>query len=680
MTKRTTDSPYLEAFNPQGYVANREITNLPGHFLVQGSKNVRVVNREKVVTSPGYTLKGAAKTMNKGIRSSCDWYTSSGLYRNLRHYADRLEVWYDGAWVRLMDGLTTDAIRFTPWWSATELIDFLVFVNHSAEIHEWNGLVADVASATTNTLTKTGYLAASTISFSENPGAADTIHDSANGFLTAGFAAGDTLVISGAATAANNQTVIVSAVTASTLTLSVDDIVQTEAAGAAVVLKWPKGTWAECRAYTNGTRKVVIDGTEYTYTGGETTGTLTGVTPDPVAGGVSAGDIALQAVRTTSPAALSGYAADLATVINNHAVYGSHTSHVVYISKNTDHDDFSYTSPLRKAGEGFTLVLDSAPTAFYVGKKSLFISAGTRDWYEVKFLLSADQSNETITIEKLDTTAGQAAVSQEALVPIKKNVAYLSFEPTVDTLDRVESVRTQDDVPLSHPIKDDLIGYNTYRASGIYHQGLLRFALPAEGLELIYDIENKLWQPPANLAISHYSVIDGQLCGHSSISNETYQLDTGRNANGAKIAHLAVFGYDNFGSRFAKKVFDELIAEIYYTPGTILTDTVYYDYRGASGTRAFTVQESDADMETFAPSEAYGIGKHPLGHEPLGSTGDALDPQNKRKGRYVKGTPPLDFFERQRTFGTDTPDGYFEILAYGENVELSDSLTTFKRA
>jgi hypothetical protein len=50
--------------------------------------------------------------------------------------------------------------------------------------------------------------------------------------------------------------------------------------------------------YTTGTRKIIIDGTEFTYTGGEGTDTLTGVTPNPVTAGITAGMLAVQAPRT----------------------------------------------------------------------------------------------------------------------------------------------------------------------------------------------------------------------------------------------------------------------------------------------------------------------------------------------------------------------------------------------
>lgn len=49
--------------------------------------------------------------------------------------------------------------------------------------------------------------------------------------------------------------------------------------------------------YNSGTRSVVINGVTFTYTGGEGTDTLTGVTPDPTLNGVVAGQIIVQAPR-----------------------------------------------------------------------------------------------------------------------------------------------------------------------------------------------------------------------------------------------------------------------------------------------------------------------------------------------------------------------------------------------
>ena len=77
-----------------------------------------------------------------------------------------------------------------------------------------------------------------TIAFNENTPAADTITDSASGFLVAGFQPGDQLTVSGSTS--NDGTYVIASVTAGTIILLDRNDLATEAAGATVKLTAPK--------------------------------------------------------------------------------------------------------------------------------------------------------------------------------------------------------------------------------------------------------------------------------------------------------------------------------------------------------------------------------------------------------------------------------------------------------
>lgn len=77
-----------------------------------------------------------------------------------------------------------------------------------------------------------------TIAFNENDASADTITDSASGFLTAGFQPGDQITVSGSVS--NDGTYVVDTVTAGTITLRGPGDLTTEAAGAVVKIVAPK--------------------------------------------------------------------------------------------------------------------------------------------------------------------------------------------------------------------------------------------------------------------------------------------------------------------------------------------------------------------------------------------------------------------------------------------------------
>lgn len=674
MAKRVTQD-YVETISPVGYVNNREITNLPGDFLVKGSKNTRIVNKEKVVSGKRYALKGAAKTVNSPIVSSKDWKTNTKVYRNIRQYMYQgqceTEVWFDNAWRRVKRGGTTAEFTWTEWWYATELIDVLLGVNGTDTIFMWSGGVAEVAAVTANTISKKGYITGTTFSFDATN---RTISDSGSGFLTYGFAAGDVITVSGSTF--NNGQYTIESVTAGLITLTDDAYLTTEAAGDTVIVKWAEGgTWAEARFLTaESGRSVRIGGITYTYTGGESTGTLTGLVTSPVTNGVVAGDYAMQEIMEFTPAAIDNRKHDLIAVQNNHVYYGSSTSRTVFVSKNTDFDDFAYTSPLRVPGEGYLLTLDSTPTALVPSEDDMYISAGDDDWYRIFMEFTADQGGESVIIRKLKTAPGQAAVGKDAVAYIKNNIAFLSVERTVDTLGNIENIENRQNVSISDDIKDDMEAYDVTGAHMLYYRRSLFVCIPVHSVVLEYDLRFGYWQPPQEFPVSRLAIIDDRLCGHSSTSNETYVLFEGYNDLGAPVEYIAAFGYDNFGSRFSLKNFDETATETYLSRNTVLTKRVLYDYLGATDIREFDIDGADTSI-TFAPVATGALGQEPLGSEPLGTVGEEIP--DIVKARVIHQTSRLDFFERQVVFRAEGADIRFALIAFGENAQMSDNEANF---
>lgn len=677
-------SEYIQQLNPQGYVNNREITNLPGKYLVKGSRNVLIVNKEKVATRLGYKLVGAAKTKNKGHRSSCDWETSGDgvgqVVRNIRmNTAGEMEVFYNGNWLLFKQYIAGTRAHFlgeTGWWSEAEDLDLMLWLIGNDEVHSWAGGITEIASSTATTLTMKGNVAGTTLSFQDNGADLDTIEDSANGFVVAGFQIGDTILVQGSVS--NDGEYTISDVTAGVLTLGVNDSLTTEAAGAAVVVKRPGATWGESRFLSAGS--VNINGTDYSYTGGTDTATLTGLTAVP--GGLG-GVTVFQSVTVSSPGHLDGLKLDIIGMVNNYIFYGSTTSRAITISSADDYTDFTFTIPLRKPGEGFDMTVDSPPTAFVNDEDVMWISGRKNSWYKVSFTLAADQGSETIQIQKLKTATGQGAVSQDVIIHIKNSVAFLSFEPTIDTLGNVQNLlNTSTAVPISYEIRDDLLRYDLRDAHGIFYQNQIFITLPREAKLLIYNTFESFWQPPQDLAIGRLALIDIDgngtqvLCGHSSESNETYQLFAPNTYNdlGGPINFVMAFGYDNFGTRFTPKNADEFATELYGSPNSKVKDTMLYDYKGASGIRTFLI-DCAKEAIRFTPPVGGGFGENEIGSQPLGSLTTPIDDLSKIK--VVNETTMQDFFERQRVFSCSDLDARFAVIAYGENVEVSDNIPVY---
>lgn len=429
-------------------------------------------------------------------------------------------------------------------------------------------------------------------------------------------------------------------------------------------------TWTEERFIATGTnydKKIVINGTEYTYTGGESTNTLTGVTPDPSSEPVDS--VAVQSVTTKSNKPASGVKNDLIAILENQVYVGSLTNRQVYKSKVNDFLTYTFSSP-RLTGEGAILTLDASPTAFIVQEEYLYISAGNDQWYRVIFEMSSDLTNESLFVKRLSTTAQEAAISQNAVAKIKNNVVYISNEPTLDTLGRIEDVDTPQAVNLSDPIKTDFDGYDFSNCDLKYYKNNLYIALPSEGLVLIYNIAKGFWEAPQTLPIRRFAIIGGELYGHSSDVKETYKLFTTYNDNENPIEAVARFSYQDFGARAVLKNFDEHFTEGYISTNTTLDLTVRYDYEGFTAISDFEIKGDDEAI-LFQPSASGGLGKTSLGKEPLGTTKDEIP--DLAKFRQKDTTLKQDFFELQVEYKTNQTGARWELLSFGNNTYISSN-------
>lgn len=447
-------------------------------------------------------------------------------------------------------------------------------------------------------------------------------------------------------------------------------IAEIDSTTSSTITKTGTETWAEARINTSTNKVVIINGTEYTYTGGETTTTLTGVTPDPT--GEADGSIAIQKIATDTNKPGSGLTNDIIEILNNQVYVGDYTSREVYVSTSSSLSNFSTISTPREVGESALFTLDNAPTAFVVQEQTMYISAGKSDWYATKIELQNSGTTfiENISVEKLKNAPQQAAQSKDLVANIKNSVVFISHEPTLDELGRVENVNTPQSKPLSDPIKPDFDSYNFTGGDVVYYKNQIFIAVPAESVVLIYDINNGWWQPPAQMPIAKFSVYQGKLIGHSSLVSESYELfkDGVYSDKGNVINMQAVFTYRNFGDRALLKNFDEFYSEGYISGNTNLTLTLQYDYQGGTSEGEYSIVGSDQDI-TVGNTVSGSLGYLPLGAGPLGSSMDAE--ADLKKFRVVHGMREVNFHEMRAIYSTTDENAQFEILGHGPQVRIA---------
>ncbi|MBK3666171.1 hypothetical protein JJE66_33740 [Bradyrhizobium diazoefficiens] len=675
-----------------GYVSKPEITQLSPNYLVKGSRDVLVDYANRVISRNGYTLYNQANTNAGGIKGSFEWETSTGTFLSFRSFDHTLQFDWNGTYNSLLTNLRSPYVEFVRVLDFTEQTDVLLFVNgDGAQMHRWSGGVSKVRSSTSTTVTKQGVLTAvTTIAFNAGDGVsvAPTITNSSNSFVSAGFAAGDILHVAGSAS--NNSNFTIASVAAGMITLVMSDVLVSEAAGATVTLYNQTGpTWKSARFFSSVSgRAIVYNGVSYTYTGGETTDTLTGLTSFPT---VTAGDSVWQASDTIAlPSAITSadgsFYPDLIGTQLNIVYLGSTKSALIFGSKANDYTNFTLTSP-RAQGDPILQPLTSGPCTCIIPvdtdrqilniQNTLVFGSGSDSFDQIDFHMSADNTTELCRIIRYKTAKTDGVYSKNGICPIKNNTLYISNEPALVPLSQatLENSNDRRNVPLSDPIKDDFDAYDFTDSHVVYWKRAVYITVPSQGILLIYDMMRNLWQPPQYIPVSRLAVIDGWLYGHCSTTNETYKLFVGTNDNGSQIKQRARFAYNNGGSRTRVKSMSQYWTDGYITPNATITMYQYFGYNGYLGVKSLTITGSDESIAVLP--EASPLGTDVFGVDPLGGASLSAIPGLPYSGSILARFYQIDtmarkqFVESYVEYATDDLDAQFAILAHGSNMQDS---------
>lgn len=501
-----------------------------------------------------------------------------------------------------------------------------------------------------------------------------TITDSQSNFVNAGFAAGDTLTVSGST--ANNRNFTIASVAAGTLSLIMSDVLTTEVAGPSITIHNGEPTWASSRFLTSSTRKITYNGVDYAYTGGEAGDTLRGLTAFPT---VTLGDAVWQTpivlANSTSDFS-SNFKQNLIGHDSNQLILASTKSQEVYISKIVDYSVFTLTSP-RAPGDPAKVVIDNYVTFLQQvdnaaqTTSSVVIGGGKSEMFKLDYKLTQDNASELVRVIPLKTAGSSGLVSGGAMAAIKNATVYISREPTLDYLQNVEAADNSRNVPLSDFIKNDFDSYDFTGSHIKYWKRAIYITLPAHGLLLIYDLQRHLWQPPQTIPVGRLSIIDDWLYGHSSITNETYKLFTGTDDNGVFISQVARFAYNNGGSRSRLKNLSEYWSDGYITANGELNCTINFGFLGAAGIKTHTILGNDTSIVTSLDASPFGVevpGAVAFGGSAFtdfaGLPGSGVPFLRFWTAKMLKSPNYTEYFTE---YTMNTMGGQFALVAHGSN-------------
>lgn len=463
------------------------------------------------------------------------------------------------------------------------------------------------------------------------------------------------------------------------------------------ITKQGTNTWDQEGFYQTRNKIVVIKGVQYTYTGGDATTTLTGVTPDPTGAGIAVGAIVHQAPVTN---ALSGMTAILATLgptvigcgRRNQVYVGSSTSNNLYISKVNTFTDYGFTTPVRVTGEGALIPLDAPPVSFTPQEVrgdtlsyDLFVSQGSDTWSVIRATLSSDLSKETLENIRLKVSPRGGALSNRLVTKMKNQIMFVDNSKIANFLGFMSDQFVPIIVDFSSSIIDDMTSYDFTDASFFYNENYAYLTIPKSGLIRIYNMTDQsqeakteedvsqqpwFWESPITYPIAGlYYTPDKGLCGHSYTTSESYQLFTGGSFNTQKISYNLTMAIDDKGDRTQNKGSDEIYVEGYIKQNTVVTGTITGDLDAFSNSQTVMINGNDNTIVAYG-SGGHALGKNHLGSQPLGGANTTMTTLPAWFHAILTYTT-IPLYLEQLSFTAQGVDLQCEFLTFGTNAVMT---------
>lgn len=718
-----------------GYNSAGDKTTLNPNLMIRGSKNVYKTLQGTIATRPGLKRRGSVDTTEAGTKASFELSTNVGTERLLRVNNGKLEVESDivsggtYVWYELFDTVTLASLAgtytrfvFDTWWDNNEKTDRLLMVRGDDQIRSWSGGMALVASGTATTITKQGSESWSELGFTTNAtgtsGAIGSIEiDTATDSIGTGYAIGDFVTITGGG--GSLGTVRVTAIGASDGATAIELVQAGNGYSTGTNLATSSGGGGTGLTVSidsiialNTEKKIIISGVEYSYTGGESTTTLVGVSPTAV--GVTSGQVAIQSVVIYDNQPANNFKADFLKVINNQAWVGSYSSRLIYISADTDFTDFSNGGAL-VVGDPDVLVLDNlakgigvkdGKVAIFAGNNDLMIITPNSDLPTSQSQTPLSGGSSRLVIQKVEkkTLAGlTSALGHEFIGNIGEYLVWLDQKNRLQALGTFANVDTLKPVNLSLGVQKELSEDNFtgghLRVIQDNDAETVYITAPNNARDWMYQIKNRIdetgqiiteriWQPPQIRGISRFAVINGVIYGHSNSHPQIYQVwDTSQYSDDhpseqqIPYSCRAFFAYNSHGVREKLKSFDKVWFEGYMPTGTGLRSMIYYDYQGATDMRELVIGSDESPAEFWLGNNPPSLGDSSLGDNPLGEgiIPEGGDAELVPKFRSICDVGPIDNFEYAVEIYSNEVDARWELLCFGTNARESSSEPTFIR-
>lgn len=450
-------------------------------------------------------------------------------------------------------------------------------------------------------------------------------------------------------------------------------------------------TFTNLNFYTTGTRSVIIEGVEYAYTGGEGTQTITGVTPDPSAGGVVAGNFLVQspqALNAAPPGDLSSFKGQVVMAHDGRLHSRQETKKSVWNYSDLD-DPYSHTAGSSDTNAGSKEVEFGGGIVAFGKLNKVAIALKPRmikmlEFIQVGSRVDSPQYKTLVSVDDKGTTLG--ATNQRSTFSTPFGLVFVTPDKKMILLTGVTANNEPQFQILSDPIQqvfsqgvhNDAAGicvdnfiYYTYKAdaNSTFNDTLLRGNM----LRQTFDAQGKalpiMWDTPTTginakdfTAVYNSSLKKNEVHFHSSLNSSSYRFIDNKTDNTASFTSTIRTWAEPFGYPQHQKRIDECFIEVKMLPNTELTATLLYDINGSSGSPTYSL------LGTSTDNLINGAVYNPFGASAFGSQKIGSNPQQTDLQRYIfdlEINPNIRFFNISLQLSGDIENNDFELVRFG---------------
>ena len=247
---------------------------------------------------------------------------------------------------------------------------------------------------------------------------------------------------------------------------------------------------------------------------------------------------------------------------------------------------------------------------------------------------------------------------------------FISQDKTVQAFNDIEILQTDQLLLVSDKVENMFRRLDLTNAKSYYHGRYVYFVLPNAGRVLLYDIEDKIWQPEQSIQASSMTFIGGKPVAHSSIGEFSFNIFTESDTDlGSHFEAVIKTGQKTFGSPFNKKN-PSVSGHIIKAKKDSNFDISYIKDSGYKG-GVIRSEIQAKNLTTFTLEENQSRGIRPFGLDPFGIDNLNDTPPLLKSNVYKKFTNNDDFYTME--IEILIKQGYFELVSSYYDVNRSTS-------